>query len=230
MGNTICLNDHSPAELRLSMSNQGTDVFLDLLILAASAMEKTEAQEELVSFLKERREINRIAPGTADFDLEELPWRNDSFAEDVRFLFLLSKTAELPRSFEQLPYEAEKTVVLPFLERFAEMIAAMFPEERTGALVYDREQMFFIYRKIPWQLLDHPWEPCLYLVRNDVIRFVLHNAFTVDTLIRTFSAGETVTDFGNRYDETMFRRILAAVIDSSRTDMDLFYAAKLVKD
>ena len=230
MGNTICVKEDSPAEQRLSMSNQGTKVFLDLLILAADTMEKTPAQETLVSFLKDRREINRIAPGTAGFDLDELPWKEASFAEDVKFLFLLAKTAKLDKCFGRLPYEAEKTIVLPWLEQFAEMTASMIPEDRAGALVYDREQMCFIYKGIPWQLYSHPWEPCLYLARNEQIIFTLHNAYTVDTLIQVFSAGGKVRDYGNSYDETNFRKVLAAVIDSNRTDMDFFYAAKLVRE
>ena len=49
----------------LVMSNQGTDCFLDLLICAADTLEKLVDQEELISFLKDRKDINDFAPGTA---------------------------------------------------------------------------------------------------------------------------------------------------------------------
>ena len=55
------------------MSNQGMDCFLDLLITAADVFEKTEHQKKLISFLKDQKDINEIAPGTAGFDLDEMP-------------------------------------------------------------------------------------------------------------------------------------------------------------
>ena len=86
MGNIIRLNKTASNDEWIVMSNQGTDCFLDLLIIAADAFEKTESQEKLILFLKDQKEINKIAPGTAGFDLDEMPWNKDTLSEDVVFM------------------------------------------------------------------------------------------------------------------------------------------------
>ena len=65
------------------MSNQGTDCFLDLLIIAADGFEKTGHQKELISFLKDQKEINKISPGSAGFDLDEMPWQAVTLKNDA---------------------------------------------------------------------------------------------------------------------------------------------------
>ena len=57
-----------------------------------------EQQEELISFLKDRKAINMIAPGTAGFDLDEMPWQDD---------------------------EVNKEIVIPWLKQFAKLIRQM---------------------------------------------------------------------------------------------------------
>ena len=74
MSNIIRLNETAPKDQWIVLSNQGTDCFLELLILAADALHQTEHQEEMVSFLKDQKDINAVAPGTAGFDLDEMPW------------------------------------------------------------------------------------------------------------------------------------------------------------
>ena len=51
LGNTIRLNNKQPAEEWLTMSNIGTDIFLELIINAASA--GTVSQNELISYLRD---------------------------------------------------------------------------------------------------------------------------------------------------------------------------------
>jgi hypothetical protein len=83
MSNIIRLNETAPNEEWIVMSNQGTDCFLDLLITAADDIEKTEQQKELISFLKDHKDINAVAPGTAGFDLDEMAWQESTLKEDV---------------------------------------------------------------------------------------------------------------------------------------------------
>ena len=87
MSNIIRLNELAPNSEWIVMSNQGTDCFLDLLITAADTFEKTEHQEKLLSFLKDQKDINDVAPGTAGFDITEMPWRDETLADDAGFLF-----------------------------------------------------------------------------------------------------------------------------------------------
>lgn len=122
MSNTIRQNDEAPPDQWLTMSNQGTDCFLELLLLAASALEQTPAQRGLIAFLADQREINRIAPGTAGFDVEEMPWESDSRLEDAAFLTRVAETAKSRSGWEKLGYTPEEQIVFPWLDRFAEMV------------------------------------------------------------------------------------------------------------
>ena len=122
MSNIIRVNESSTKNKRLVMSNQGTDCFLDLLICAADTLELTPNQEELVSFLKNQKEMNSNAPGTAGFDLTELPWHSETMAEDLWFLMRLTEAAKSEEVLKRLPYEANRKIVLPWLGRFAEIM------------------------------------------------------------------------------------------------------------
>ena len=93
MGNIISFNKSGFEEKRISMSNQGTDCFLELLEMAASESDMTDSQRNLIGFLKERREINQIAPGTASFDIDEMPWNKDTLSEDVVFMMKIIEEA-----------------------------------------------------------------------------------------------------------------------------------------
>ncbi len=102
------------------MSNQGTDCLLDLLIIAADALHQTKHQEELVSFLKDQKDINAIAPGTVGFDLDEMPWKEGTLRENLDFLLRVAAKAE--SAFEELPCEANRDIVLPWLKQFERLI------------------------------------------------------------------------------------------------------------
>lgn len=99
------------------MSNQGTDSFLDLLITAADTFEKTEHQEELLSFLKDQKDINDIAPGTAGFDIREMHWRDEILADDAVFLLRVTTEAQNESVLTKLPYDADRDIVIPWIKQ-----------------------------------------------------------------------------------------------------------------
>ena len=125
MSNIIRLNETAPRSEWIVMSNQGTDSFLDLLITAAGTFEKTEHQEELLSFLKEQKELNDIAPGTAGFDLTEMPWRVGTLADDADFLLRVTAEAQNESVFTKLPYDADRDIVIPWINQFAGLVESM---------------------------------------------------------------------------------------------------------
>ncbi len=122
MSNIIRVNESSTENERLVMSNQGTDCFLELLICAADTLNLTPNQEELVSFLKNQKKMNSNAPGTAGFDLTELPWHSETMAEDLWFLMRLMEEAKSEEVLNRLPYEVNREIVFPWLARFTEMV------------------------------------------------------------------------------------------------------------
>jgi len=128
MSNIISKNETAPKSECLVMSNQGTDTFFDLLLFAAETLKQTEHQKELIGFLKNQKEINDIAPGNAGFDLEEMPWHDCTLHDDVQFLLKVIEIAERENTFEKLSYEANRSIVLPWLNQFAGMLEKIIQE------------------------------------------------------------------------------------------------------
>ena len=140
MSNIISLLSYAAKEKRLSMSNQGTDRFLELLIRAAAEMNMTDSQKDLISFLEECREENEVSPGSAYFDIKEMPWNENTLREDTRFMLGVIAKAREAVIRQQPGYEANAEIVVPWLDQFAEMIT-------------EHE----VLQKV-WQLDDHAME------------------------------------------------------------------------
>ena len=117
MSNIIGFSKTVFGKERISMSNQGTDCFLELLELAADEKNMTRNQRKLIVFLKERREENLSAPGTASFDVDEMPWSKDTLSEDV--VIEKAKTVEVAG---KLDYRPDLRIVSPWLDQFSSMI------------------------------------------------------------------------------------------------------------
>ena len=92
------------------------------------------------------------------------------------------------------------------------------------------ERLFFSYTDCEYELRSHPYEPCLYIYRDDEMIKVLHNAFDVYDLPSIFDSGETVKAIdGSDLDEEAFCRVLIAAINGKRCEMDWTFAAELVE-
>jgi len=106
----------------ISMSNQGTDCFLELLEMAAAENDMTDNQRELIGFLKDRREENLAAPGTASFDIDEMPWKKETLSEDVVFMMEIIEKAKTVEVAGKLDYRPNLRIVSPWLDQFSSMI------------------------------------------------------------------------------------------------------------
>ena len=122
MSNRIGFGKAAFGKDSLSMSNQGTDCFLELLEMAAAEKEMTDNQRRLIGFLKERRTENLAAPGTASFDIEEMPWEKDTLSEDVTFMLEIIRKAKTAEVVGNLDYRPNLRIVFPWLDRFSSMI------------------------------------------------------------------------------------------------------------
>ena len=107
---------------KISMSNQGTDCFLELLLIAADTFEKTAQQEKLIAFLKEQKDINTISPGTVSFDIDEMPWSKDTLSKDILFMLEVIKKAKSEDVLNKLDYRPNTEIVFPWLDQFSMMI------------------------------------------------------------------------------------------------------------
>ena len=122
MSNIIGFSKAVFGKERISMSNQGTDCFLELLELAAAENNMTNNQRKLIVFLKERREENLSAPGTASFDVDEMPWSKDTLSEDVLFMMKVIEKAKTVEVTGKLDYRPDLRIVSPWLDQFSSMI------------------------------------------------------------------------------------------------------------
>ena len=122
MSNIIGFSKDAFGNERISMSNQGTDCFLELLEMAASENDMTDSQRKLIGFLKERRQENLAAPGTASFDIDEMPWNKDTLSEDVKFMMKIIQKAETVETAEKLDYRSNLRIISPWLDQFSLMI------------------------------------------------------------------------------------------------------------
>ena len=122
MSNIIGFSKAVFGKERISMSNQGTDCFLELLELAAAENNMTNNQRKLIVFLKERREENLSAPGTASFDVDEMPWSKNTLSEDVVFMMKVIEKAKTVEVTGKLDYRPDLRIVSPWLDQFSSMI------------------------------------------------------------------------------------------------------------
>lgn len=122
MSNIIGFSKAAFGNEKISMSNQGTDCFLELLEMAAAEEEMTDSQRKLIGFLKDRREENLAAPGTASFDVDEMPWEKDTLSEDIVFMMQIIKKAKTVETAEKLDYRPDLRIVYPWLNQFSMMI------------------------------------------------------------------------------------------------------------
>ena len=122
MSNIIGFSKAVFGKERISMSNQGTDCFLELLELAAAENNMTDNQRKLIGFLQDRRAENLAAPGTASFDIDEMPWNKDTLSEDVVFMMKIIEKAKTAEAAEKLDFRPDLRIVSPWLDQFSSMI------------------------------------------------------------------------------------------------------------
>ena len=122
MSNIIGFRKAAFGKASISMSNQGTDCFLELLEVAAAEKNMTENQRKLIGFLKDRRDENLAAPGTASFDIDEMPWSKETLSEDVVFMMKIIEKAKTVEAAEKLDYRPDLRIVSPWLDQFSLMI------------------------------------------------------------------------------------------------------------
>ena len=122
MSNIIGFSKAVFGKERISMSNQGTDCFLELLEMAAAENNMTNNQRKLIGFLKDRREENLSAPGTASFDVDEMPWSKDTLSEDVLFMMKVIEKSKTVEVAGNLDYRPDFRIISPWLDQFSSMI------------------------------------------------------------------------------------------------------------
>src|SRR6476661_6447334 len=122
MGNRICLHDqHEGPDDCLKMSNGLTAVFIDVLVLAGSALAATEREKELIVWLAGHDQgISRL--GTVGFDISDIPWTMAGFVTERAFLLRVIEAAQSGFGWDRLAYQPNEALLRPALAKFLDLI------------------------------------------------------------------------------------------------------------
>src|SRR5262249_16585071 len=126
MGNMVTANyDLSLPDL--AMSNGLTSVFLSALVLSGAPIPQSDWDISVLVWLAEHDQ-GVVGSGVVGFDVGELAWSRDGFAEEEAFLLRVIDGALARTGWEKLSYTPKEDWLLPSLTAFREMIAS-YPSE-----------------------------------------------------------------------------------------------------
>lgn len=106
----------------VEMSNGLTDVFIDVLVISGSKSAQTIDEKRLIVWLAEK-EQSKVGIGTVGFDICDMPWNKDAFAENKEFLLKIIEAAKSKEGRELLGYKPNEELLLPCLNKFSRLIS-----------------------------------------------------------------------------------------------------------
>ena len=110
------------------MSNGLTDVFINVLVLSGSRLAKTEDEKRLIVRFAEKDQ-SKVGMGAVGFDIGEMPWNTEKFAENKSFLLNVITGAEYRLGWETLDYSPNEELLFPVLKKFSELISELSAED-----------------------------------------------------------------------------------------------------
>jgi hypothetical protein len=103
MGNIIS-NDKYADTAFLKLSNGATEVLISVLLLSGSDLAQTLWEKELGCWLAEHDQ-SVFGRGVVGFDLDEIAWNREIFAEQKAFFLKMINTALIRHRWEALDYD-----------------------------------------------------------------------------------------------------------------------------
>ncbi len=125
MANRITCNAR-PELPAIQMQNGLTDVFMEVLAIAGSALAQTRSEQAFASWIASRDQAV-LGLGAVGFDIAEMPWHVATFAEDRNFLIRAITAAESKVGWEKLGYEPKEDWLMPCLTRLRTLVSAFGP-------------------------------------------------------------------------------------------------------
>lgn len=122
MSNIIKMHaGHSNIDEWLSMSNGGTSVFITVLVLSGSRMAEGQREKELIVWLAEHDQ-DVVGIGTVGFDISDMPWTRENFADEKAFIIRVIEGAETKLGWKTLNYEPSEERILSYLSSFKRLV------------------------------------------------------------------------------------------------------------
>ena len=122
MGNLIHY-DARPDLEAVQMNNGHTSVVISVLAIAASRLAKTDHEKEFAVWLAEHDQ-GVLGTGVVGFDIDEIPWSVEHFAEDKAFLLGVIEAAIARTGWEVLDYAPREDWVVASLREFRVLVDA----------------------------------------------------------------------------------------------------------
>lgn len=134
MANYIRFDDNASLEdISVKMSNGGTDVFINVLVLSGSELAEADSEKRMIVYLAERDQV--IGQGAVGFCITDMPWSRDTFSRDKEFLIKVIHGAKSGLGWEKLEYSPNEEIIAGYLENFESLINRMTVDDiRENAL------------------------------------------------------------------------------------------------
>lgn len=126
VGNRFTARRPSAERDELYLSNGGTDVLFDVLVLAGCSLARTAWEQNLVLYFADG---HRLGMGVSGFDLSDLPWTADWHAEKAFFLRMIDAAAGR-HGWDRLNYEPPYAA--RYLAGYRAMLAGFTPVPATA--------------------------------------------------------------------------------------------------
>ncbi len=95
----------------------------------------------------------------------------------------------------------------------------------------DKDNVFFVENNNKYSVTCHPYEPCIYLKKDDKIVAIIHNSFTTEEIIGVSRGEYKVTAVsGKEYDLDGITNLFSCVINNSIYEADISYVEKKLGD
>jgi hypothetical protein len=102
----------------------------------------------------------------------------------------------------------------------------LFKSDNYALLLYKDDLVFQIDGE-EYNLSSQPYEPCLYISKDDKIIRIIHNSFTTDEIISSIEDGLKISAItGTLFDTHMICELLSFTINNSFYEVDLGYLEK----
>ncbi|MCZ3378307.1 hypothetical protein JJQ51_20395 [Rhizobium sp. AG207R] len=121
----------------IQMQNGLTDVFVEVLAIAASVLARTRSEQAFASWIASRDQAV-LGLGAVGFDIAEMPWHVATFAADRNFVIRAITAAESKVGWEKLGYEPKEDWLMPRLMRLRMLVSAFGPHNirASGAAIH----------------------------------------------------------------------------------------------
>lgn len=125
MQNRICFNmNHIPCDDSVVMSDDLTDIFINVLALSGAEMARTESEIKFILYLSQSDQ-RFVGRGCVDFYIVDMPWNAATFDSDKIFLLSVIRGAKNKIGWTKLTYQPNVEYLFPILDRFAELVNRM---------------------------------------------------------------------------------------------------------